>query len=155
MSEQNPIRVFVTHAFGEHEDYHRVFEYMEAAASFFYVNCSAPDRAPGGGGKEALKDELRNQIKNAEAVVVLSSLYLENQDWVTYQMDVAQAMDLPIVALEPFGGLEKVPDEVARRAAEVVGWNERSIVDAVRRQARHEDTTRWDVIEFEMPEMPD
>jgi hypothetical protein len=29
-----------------------------------------------------------------------------------------------------------------------VGWNERHIVDAIRRQARHEETTRWDVIDF-------
>ncbi|HEU4616797.1 MAG TPA: TIR domain-containing protein [Gammaproteobacteria bacterium] len=154
MSEKNPIRIFVTHAFGPHVDYHRVFEYLETASNFFYLNCSNPDDVPSAGGREALKETLRNQIKKAEIVLVLSSLYEENRDWVTYQMDVAQAMDLPIVALEPFGGVRKVPPEIAKRAAEVVGWNERTIADATRRQARHEDTTRWDVIDFEMPEMP-
>ena len=152
MSEKNPIRVFVTHAFAEHDDYHRVFEYLEAASNFFYVNCGDPSHMPAGGGKEGLKEAFREQIKASEAVIVLSSLYLENRDWVTYQMDVAQAMDLPLIVLEPFGGLGKIPEDVAKRAAEVVGWNERSIVDAVRRQARHEETTRWDVIEFEMPD---
>ena len=152
MSEKNPIRIFVTHAFNAHDDYLRVFEYLEAASNFFYLNTSAPDRAPATGGKEALRDELRNQIKGAEVVLVTSSLFVENRDWVTYQMDAAQAMDLPLIALEPFGGLGTVPDEVKKRAAEVVGWNERSIVDAVRRQARHEDTARWEVIEFEMPD---
>lgn len=152
MSEENPIRVFVTHAFAEHHDYVRVFEYLETASNFFYFNCSAPDRAPAAGGKEALRDELRRQIKNAEAVVVLSSLYEENRDWVTYQMDAAQARDLPLIAIEPFGGIGRVPEDVAKRASEVVGWNERSIVDAIRRQARHEETSRWDVIEFVMPD---
>lgn len=152
MSEKNPIRLFVTHAFAEHPDYHRVFEYLETASNFFYLNCSKPDDVPATGGKEALRETLRAQIKNAEVVVVLSSLYAENRDWITYEMDVAQALDLPLIALEPFGGTGAVPEEVAKRAAEVVGWNERSIVDAARRQARHEDTARWDVIEFEMPE---
>lgn len=152
MSERNPIRVYVTHTFAEHEDYHRVFEYLEAASNFFYVNCSAPDRVPSGGGKEALKDELRNQIREAEVVLVLSSLYADHRDWIVYQMDVAQALDLPIIAIEPFGGVGEVPPDVAKRAAERVGWNDRSIVDAARRQARHEDTTRWEVIEFEMPD---
>lgn len=152
MSEHNPIRVFVTHAFAEQPDYVRVFEYLEAASNFFYVNCSAPNRAPDTGGKEALREELRRQIKEAEAVVVLSSLYDENRDWVTYQMDAAQAMDLPIIAVEPFGGVGRVSEDIAKRAAEVVGWNERAIVDAIRRQARHEDTSRWDVIEFVMPD---
>jgi hypothetical protein len=152
MSERNPIRVFVTHSFAEHQDYHRVFEYLEAASNFFYVNCSAPDRVPATGGKEALKEELRNQIRNAEVVLVLSSLYVEHRDWIVYQMDAAQALDLPIIAIEPFGGVGEVPADVAKRAAETVEWNERSIVDAARRQARHEETSRWEVIEFEMPE---
>ncbi|HEX5421424.1 MAG TPA: TIR domain-containing protein [Gammaproteobacteria bacterium] len=152
MSEKNPIRVFVTHAFEEHPDYQRVFEYLEAASNFFYVNCSKPNDIPAVGGKEALREALRNQIKDAEVVLLLSVLYEENRDWITYEMDVAEARELPVIALEPFGGIGKVPPEVAKRASEVVGWNDRSIVDAAKRQARHEDTTRWDVIEFEMPE---
>src|SRR5690606_33953985 len=152
MSEKNPIRIFVTHAFRAHDDYLRVFEYLEAAANFFYLNTSVPDRVPATGGKEALRDELRNQIKAAEVVLVTSSLFLDNRDWVTYQMDAAQAMNVPLIALEPFGGIGKIPAEVEKRAAEIVGWNERSIVDAVRRQARHEDTARFEVIEFGMPD---
>jgi hypothetical protein len=33
---------------------------------------------------------------------------------------------------------------------ESVAWDERALVDAVKRQARHEDTTRWDTIEFKL-----
>jgi len=150
MSAKNPIRLFVTHAFASHPDYHRVFEYLEASPNFFYRNCSVPDHPPSTGGKEALKEEYRVQLKNAEVVVVLSSLYMENEYWTTYQMDAAQASNLPLVAIEPFGVDIKVPAEVAKRAAEVVAWNERLIVDAVRRQARHEDTARWDMIEFKL-----
>lgn len=150
MSEKNPIRLYVTHAFASHPDYHRVFEYLEALPNFFYRNCSVPDHLPSTGGKEALKEEYRAQLKNAEVVVVLCSLYVENEYWTTYQMDAAQASDLPLVAIEPFGVTAKVPPEVAKRAAEVVGWNERNIIDAIRRQARHEDTQRWETIEFKL-----
>ena len=150
MSEKDPIRIYVTHAFASHPDYHRVFEYLEALPNFFYRNCSVPDHLPAAGGKEGLKEEYRTQLKTAEVVVVLSSLYLENEYWATYQMDAAQASNLPLVALEPFGVSVKVPPEVAKRAAEIVGWNERLIADAVRRQARHEDTARWDTIEFKL-----
>lgn len=151
MSEKNPIRVFVTHTFAEDADYRRVFEYLESSPNFFYVNCSNIESIPGNGSKEALKDELRTQIKLAEVVVVPSAMYLAQREWVTYQMDVAQANELPIVALEPFGGLHEMPKEVAQRADEQVTWNERLLIDALRRQARHEETTRWETIEFEMP----
>lgn len=150
MSAKNPIRLFVTHAFASHADYHRVFEYFEATPNFFYRNCSVPDHPPATGGKEALKEEYRKQLKTAEVVIVLSSLYAENEYWTTYQMNAAEASNLPLVAVEPFGGSLKVPAEVAKRAAEVVGWNDRQMVDAIRRQARHEDTTRWDTIEFKL-----
>jgi hypothetical protein len=150
MSEKNPIRIYVTHAFASHPDYHRVFEYLEALPNFFYRNCSVPDHLPAAGGKEALKEEYRAQLKTAEVVIVLSSLYLENEYWTTYQMDAAQASNLPLVAIEPFGVNTKVPAEIIKRAAEVIGWNERLIIDAVRRQARHEDTQRWETIEFKL-----
>jgi hypothetical protein len=87
----------------------------------------------------------------AEVVIVPSVMYASQRDWITYQMDVAQAVGLPIVALEPFGGMQAMPKEVAERADERVEWNERLLVDALRRQARHEETTRWETIEFEMP----
>jgi len=151
MSEKAPIRVFMMHTFSEHPDYHRFFEYMESSPNFFYVNCSAPDNIPEAGNKEALKDELRKQIDSAEVVVIPSAMFRENRDWVTYQMDVAQANELPLVALELFGGVGEIPPEVSQRANEVVGWNEREIADAIRRQARHEETNRWETIEFEMP----
>jgi hypothetical protein len=148
VSEKNPIRVFVTHTFESNADYHRVFEYLESAANFFYINVGNPEQAPGSGGKEALKDELLTQIKLSEVVIVLAGLFREHRDWIGFQMDAAEATEKPLVALEPFGGIEDVPPEVAQRADETVGWNERHIVDAIRRQARHEETTRWDVIDF-------
>ncbi len=151
MSEKNPIRVYVTHTFSDCPDYHRVFEYLESSPNFFYVNCGAPDHPPQASGKEAIRDELRTQIKGAEVVVILGSLYADNREWIDYQMDVAQAFDLPLVALAPFGGVAPLPERIAKRADEKVEWNEREIVDALRRQARHEETTRWDVIEFDMP----
>ena len=66
-------------------------------------------------------------------------------------MDAAQALDRPLIALGVFGSDAKLPDDIAKRAAEVIEWNDRQIVDAVRKQARHENTARWDTIEFKMP----
>jgi hypothetical protein len=90
------------------------------------------------------------QIRAAEVVLLVSSMYSEVRDWITYQMDAAQAASLPIVALEPFGGKGNIAAEVKARAAEIVPWNERVMVDALRKHARGEDTKRWDVIEFDM-----
>ena len=148
MSEDNPIRVFVTHNFDEDGDYLRVFEFLEGVDRFFYMNCSKPENVPASGGAEAIKDELIAQIKASEAVVVLASHFIENADLVIYQMDVAEANEKPMIAIRPFGGLIESPDELVNRVKEHVDWNAREIADALRRQARLEDTARWDVVDF-------
>ena len=151
MSEDNPIRIFVTHTFSDDPDYARVFEYLESSTNFFYTNCSDPSRTPATEEKEALKEELRRQMQDSEIVLLPAGMYARDPDWVTYQMIAAQAMGIPIVAIEIFGGVEDIQDDVAKRVDGKAGWNERLIVDAVRKYARGENTTRFETIEFEMP----
>lgn len=148
MSENNPIRVFVTHLFQEDADYLRVFEFLESVDRFFYLNCSKPESMPPSGSMEAMKDELIAQIKESEAVLVLATHYELNEDLVSYQLDVAEANDKPIIAIRPFGGVTETPEELTKRVKEHIPWNEREMVDALKRQARLEDTARWDVIDF-------
>jgi hypothetical protein len=148
VSESDPIRVFVTHTFQENIDYLRLFEFLESMENFFYTNCSKPENVPESGGLEAIKDELIVQIKECEAVVVLASLYEDQTDLVRYQMDVAEANEKPMIAIRPFGGMLQTPADLVERVKEHVEWNEREIVDALKRQARLEDTSRWDVIDF-------
>ena len=148
MPEDNPIRVFVTHNFVEDGDYLRVFEFLEGVDKFFYVNCSKPENMPDAGGLEAIKEELISQIRISEAVVVLASQFIENADIVTFQMDAAEANEKPMIAIRPFGGLDEMPAELVNRVSEHVEWNAREIADAVRRQARLEETARWDVVDF-------
>ncbi len=148
MSESNPIRVFVTHTFRETDEYLRVFEFLESVERFFYINVSKPEDVPGTGGLDAIKEELIKQIKESEAVIVLATLYLDNEDLVRFQMDVAEANKIPLIGIRPFGGLLETPDALAERVSEHINWNEREIVDALKRQARLEDTSRWETIEF-------
>lgn len=148
MSEKNPIRVFTTHGFDESDDYLRVFEFLESVDRFFYINVSQPENIPTTGGMEAIKDELIKQIKASEAVIVLPSLYAEKKDLVNYMMDVAEANNIGMVAIRPFGGLTDTPKEILDRVQEHLEWNNREIVDAIKRQARGEDTARWEVLDF-------
>jgi hypothetical protein len=147
VSENNPIRLFVTHSFEATPDYLRVFEYLEHASRFFYINHADTENMPPGGMK-AITDALREQLRLAEAIIALSSLEASAPELLRFQLDCAGAFDKPIIAMEPFGGTETMPAELARRADAVVAWNEREIVDTIRLQARHEDTHRWEVLDF-------
>jgi hypothetical protein len=149
VSQTDPVRIFVTHCWETSDDYLRVFEYLESQRNFFYRNYSAPEQRPQG-DKEALRENLRKQIAPCEAVIGLSSLFDAHQDLFTFQLLFAQASHKPVILMKPFGARKEVPKAILDLANEVVDWDERALVDAIRRQARHEDTTRWDTIEFKL-----
>lgn len=150
MSEKNPFRIFVSHAFAEDEDYNRVFEYFESRDRFFYVNCSNPDNVPASGGMETLKDELLKQIKTAEIMVLPVGMYRKHTTLINYQMEAAKANQLPILAIKEFGGQMPDPPEIAKAVDQIVEWNDRAIAEAILYHARQEETVQWDVVEFDL-----
>lgn len=148
MSEQNPIRVFVTHGFSESDDYLRIFEFLECVDRFYYLNVSTPEEAPASGGMEEVKDALIRQIKESEAVFLLPSLFDAQPDLVNYMMDAADASGKPMIVVRPYGQVTETPRVLVDRANEHIEWNAREMADALKRQARHQDTARWDVVDF-------
>ena len=150
MSQDNPIRLFVSHLFAPDDDYFRVFEYLESAVNFFYTNLAAPDKPPRKFDKESLKEGLRQQMADAEVVLLLSGQVAKDPVLLEFQALYAKACDKPVIVMEPFGAGDTVPARLREFADEVVSWNGREMTDAIRRQARHEETTRWDTIEFKL-----
>jgi hypothetical protein len=149
VTQKNPIRLFVCHVWAKDDDYYRVFEYVESSPNFFYLNTSTPDARPSG-GKEALRESLRTQIGEAEVVIVPAALYRRNVDLVEFQLHCAKAYDKPIIVLEPFGSTDTIAPAVQELADDVVPWDKRQLIDAIKREARHEETTRFDTIEFKL-----
>ncbi len=145
----NPIRLFVTHCWEENDDYTRVFEYLEAPGTFYYVNTSQP-QAKRPIDKESQREDLRRQIAPCEVVIALPAAYRSAPELVLFQLTFAKAADRPVIAMENFGSTEALPKAIKDLADEVSAWNERSLIDALRRQARHQETTRWDTIEFKL-----
>ncbi len=145
----NPIRLFVTHAWVENDDYSRVFEYLEASGTFYYHSTSQP-QAKRPIDKESQREDLRRQIAPCEVIIVLPAVYHIAPELVQFQMNFAKAADRPIVAMENFGSTAPLPKPIVDLADEVSPWNERNLIDALRRQARHQETTRWDTIEFKL-----
>ena len=90
------------------------------------------------------------QIAPAEAVIGLASLYELQHELLVFQLTFAQACNKPVILLKSFGTQRPVPKALADLASETVDWDERALVDAVRRLGRQEDTARYDTIEFKL-----
>jgi hypothetical protein len=150
VSEINPIRLFVSHLYANDEAYSRVFEYLESAINFFYKNYATPDKPPRSKEREALKEDLRRQINEAEIVILVSALHERDPIMIEFQALYAKSCDKPVIVMEPFGTGKPVAKELLELADAVLAWNGREMADKIRQHARHEDTTRWDVIEFKL-----
>src|SRR5580698_780080 len=123
----NPIRLFVTHAWEENDDYVRVFEYLEASGTFYYLNSSQPQsKRPI--DKESQREDIRRQIAPAEVIVVLPAVFLIAPELVLFQMNFAKSADRPIVAMENFASTEPLPKAIKELADEVSDWNERNLI---------------------------
>jgi hypothetical protein len=149
MSQNNPIRLFVTHAWDTSDEYLRIFEYLESSRNFFYKNLSAPDKAPAG-GKEADREELRRQMAQAECVIARPGLYAKQSELLLFELAFAKASDKPVILMRPFGANAVTPKEVTSLSDQTVEWDGRALVDAIKSQARHEESNRWDTIEFKL-----
>lgn len=155
MSQKDPIRVFVTHAWKDTDDYIRVFEYLESSRNFFYKTTSTPDVPPRSGDAEVIREELRRQIEAAEVVIALATLYVENPDYTIYQMNHAQSKKIPVVLMRTFGSRKEVPPLLAERANEICEWEGRGMVDAIRKLARGENTARFESVDFNPDDFKD
>lgn len=149
MSQRDPIRIYVTHAWEESDDYLRVFEYLESARNFFYGNLAAPKRKPAG-GQEAEREEMRRQMAHAEVIIALSSLAESHLEQLVFQLNWAKSCSRPVILLPCFGREVPRPRALDGLVHDMVAWDERALADAARRQARHEETARWDTIEFKL-----
>ena len=81
-------------------------------------------------------------------IIVLPGLYEEKESLARFLMDAADVNGKPMIAIRPFGGMQETPAAIVERAKEHIEWNDREIVDALKRQARGEDTARWETIDF-------
>jgi hypothetical protein len=105
---------------------------------------------PTSGGGEAIKERLRNQIKDAEILILPLAIYEINPSLIGFQMDYAQASKKPILGIQAFGGTVAIDKAVIKRCDDVIEWNERTIISGIKHLARNENTEQWETIDFNL-----
>ena len=126
---------FISHAWRYHDDYNRMVQLLDNAPYFTWRNYSVPRHDPADANNATrLREALRRQIRPVNIVVVLAGVYATHSDWIQFEIDYAAALGKTIVGIRPWAS-QRIPVAVQSAAAEMVGWNTSSIVDAIRRNA--------------------
>lgn len=125
-------RLFISHAWSYSERYQRAINFINAAPNFSWTNFSVPiDRKFEQMSRRALEEELRQQIRPVQCVVVLAGMYAAHSDWIQFEIDYAKSLNKPILGIIPWGA-ERTPLSVQQAANKMVGWNAASIVSGIR-----------------------
>ena len=123
-------RLFISHAWSYSDDYYRLCNLLNNKSYFSWFNYSVPKHDPFE-TMEGLKENLRNQIRPVNAVIVLAGMYANYSDWIEFEVEFSKSINKPIIVIKPWGQ-ERVPQYLQDNATVIVGWNTDSIVEAIR-----------------------
>ena len=131
--------LFISHAWKYGDEYDRLVDMLNEAPNFKWINHSCPEHDPAvdpdsEAEEEKLIQELTNQIKPVNCVIILSGMYVAYSHWIQREIDIAVEYNKPIVGVKPWGA-QRIPEAVQNVAKVIVGWQTDSIVDAIRRHS--------------------
>ncbi|WP_303841920.1 TIR domain-containing protein [Selenomonas ruminantium] len=128
--------LFISHSWTYSDAYKNLLTLLEKDKSFIYTNYSIPKDDPvhTNGSDEVLYNAIKEQISHASVILILAGVYSSYSKWIDKEIKIAKRefyIPKPIIAIQPWGS-EKTSKVVKDAADKIVGWNCKSIVDAVK-----------------------
>ena len=135
MPQLHRYRIFISHAWTYNRDYYQLVKRLRESPNFRHSNYSVPKHDPvDANNNTKLKEELRQQIRPVEVVIILGGMYVAYSNWIQFEIDYTKALEKPILGIKPWGA-QKMPKAVQDVADKIVGWNTPTIVSAIRELA--------------------
>ena len=122
--------LFISHAWDYNDEYYRLVKMLKEAPNFAWRNYSVPEHDPLAGGAK-LGQQLRNQLRPVNCVLMLAGMYVNHREWIQHELDLAKEYGKPVVGVFPWGQ-ERAPVQITAAASVMVRWNTESIVAAIR-----------------------
>ena len=143
MPDQYQIHVFISHSWSYTEHYKKLAEWIfddnwnVEGTPIKFLDYSVPRNDPihNAPTDKKLREAIFDKIGRSHVVVIPTGMYATHSDWIQEEIDGSQHHSKPIVGVNPWGQ-ERTSKVVAAHAREVVGWQKKSVIDAVWRQYR-------------------
>jgi hypothetical protein len=126
--------LFISHAWDYSEHYDKIKEWLNED-SISWKDYSVPvTNQIDTDTKKELKEKLTSKISLSSAIIVMSGMYAAYSDWMDYEIDEAIRLGKVIIGVKPWGQ-ERVPTKIQDNATVMVGWNKKSVIDAIKEYA--------------------
>lgn len=122
----------ISHSWTYAERYETIRTWLDNAPNFQWSDYSVCCNKPLDTKTDAeLKEKLKNRISLSNAVIVISGMYATYSKWIDFEIDTAIELNKPIIGVRPWGQ-ERIPTKIQDNSTTLVGWNSKSVIDAVR-----------------------
>lgn len=128
-------RIFISHSWAYSAHYDKIEDFLIQERVSYY-NHSVPKNDPihTNGTDRELKAAIEAKIKGCSCVIILAGVYSTYSKWINIEIELAKKYNKPIIAVQPWGAERtSVPVKVA--ANTIVGWNAKSVANAVKAYA--------------------
>lgn len=130
--------IFISHAWKYSDDYNKVVDWLNEAQNdgqLTWKNYSVPEHDPvldpdESEDRQKLQEALDAQIKPASKIVIISGMYAAYSDWIDFEIDTSVNYNKYIIGLKPWGQ-QRIPEKIQSNATAMVGWNKKSLIDAI------------------------
>ncbi len=128
--------LFISHSWAYSSTYDGLLALLDADPSFSYSNYSVPKDDPvhTNGTDKQLYEAIKEQVSHASVVLILAGVYSTYSKWINKEIKIAQTEFLlpkPIIAVQPWGA-ERTSTVVKNAANKIVGWNSKSVINAIK-----------------------
>lgn len=125
-------RLFISHSWSYSERYNAMVNLLNNRPYFNFTNYSVPEtKAFGPMANYKMADELRDQIRPVNCVIIIGGMWANYSDWIKFEMDFANSINKPILGVRPRGA-KMMPLAVSQASNLVVNWNSDAIVAGIR-----------------------
>ena len=132
------IHVFISHSWSYSEHYETLSQWIfdenwrVGQASLDLRDFSVPKDDPvhDAPNSPELKNAIYSQIARSHVVVIPLGMYAYYSDWIQKEIDGADQYEKPILGVNPWAH-QRRPSAVAAAAAEIVGWNKKSVIGGI------------------------
>lgn len=124
--------LFISHSWNYSNAYNKVVEMLDDG-SITYKNHSVPKDDPihTQGTDRELEQAIRNKMSGTHCVVIMAGVYSSYSKWIQKEIKIALEMGKPIIAVKPWAQT-RMSSNVQNNSDIVVGWNSKSIIDAIK-----------------------
>lgn len=125
--------LFISHSWNYSNTYDNLVRLLNNKPYFSYKNYSVPKNDPihNASNDYQLKNAIRQQMRHASCILILSGVYSSYSKWINIEIELAKELNKKIIAIEPWAS--KSTSAIVKNSADrIVGWNTDSIVKAIR-----------------------